>query len=118
MINGRVSNPERACRAAAGGIGPVPFLPTPRPGSSPPSPDDPQAALLSCLIFQQKSAQGSDIVVPERLTKAKERLEDIARSVANLQLKCGIDTVPSEFVRNTVRDRSPDHQRQDRHSTP
>lgn len=41
-------------------------------------------------------------MVPDRLMKAKDKLEDIARSIANLQLKNGIDCVPSEFVRDTV----------------
>lgn len=57
-------------------------------------------SLLSCLIFKQRNC--SPPVLTERLTKAKDRLETIAASVANVQLKCGVDILPAEFVRENI----------------
>jgi antiviral helicase SKI2 len=59
-------------------------------------------ALLSCLIFQQRNR--SDPVLSSRLEEAKSRLVTISTAVANIQLKAGVDIVPSEFVRENVND--------------
>lgn len=64
-------------------------------------PPEQSAALLSCLIFQQK-ATPADIALPPSLEKALEKLQNIALSLGHLQLKKGIDLVPAEYVRASV----------------
>jgi len=57
-------------------------------------------AVLSCLIFQEK--QADEPVLPERLIAARAELERVARSVAQLELQCGLDVDPADFVRDNL----------------
>lgn len=57
-------------------------------------------SLLSCLIFQEKNAD--DPQLPDRLVSAKASLERITLSLGQLQLQCGLDVVPEEFVHESI----------------
>lgn len=57
-------------------------------------------ALLSTMIFHGKSQ--AEPVLTDRLQDALESLKKVAMSLGNLQLKCGLDIVPSEYVRDNV----------------
>jgi antiviral helicase SKI2 len=57
-------------------------------------------SVLSCLIFQEK--QADEPVLPERLQVARAELERVARSVAQLELQCGLDVDPQDFVRDHI----------------
>lgn len=57
-------------------------------------------SLLSCLIFQERHADEPQL--PERLIAAKAALDRVTLSLAQLQLQCGLDLVPEDFVAENV----------------
>jgi len=58
-------------------------------------------SLLSCLIFQEKNADPPELT--DRLLSAKQRLEHVTLRLGELQLRCGLDIVPADFVKQSVR---------------
>ncbi|XP_033117389.1 DExH-box ATP-dependent RNA helicase DExH11-like [Anneissia japonica] len=54
-------------------------------------------ALLSCMVFQQKTCSSPDLT--DNLVKGMEKIKAIARSLAILQQDCGIDVDIEEYVR-------------------
>ena len=57
-------------------------------------------ALLSCLIFQQRLDDAPPL--PESLACLDRSLLEITTSLANLQLKAGLDTSPQQFYKENV----------------
>jgi antiviral helicase SKI2 len=58
------------------------------------------AALLSCLVFQDKTE--NEIEVPERLQTGYKSLQTLGISLANLQIEYGLKMSPLEYVKEHI----------------
>jgi antiviral helicase SKI2 len=57
-------------------------------------------AVLSCLICQDKTEAGYELT--DKLAKAKENLVQLTMSLGQLQMEHGLDTSPTEYVREVL----------------
>ena len=57
-----------------------------------------QAALLSCLVFSEKGAEGSDEGLPDHLATPLRQMQAAARRVATVMQECKIQVDTEECV--------------------
>lgn len=57
-------------------------------------------SVLSCLIFQEKNAD--DPILNDKLLEAKKNLDNVCYSLGSIQLECGMDIIPAEYVRDSL----------------
>jgi superfamily II RNA helicase len=59
------------------------------------------AALLSCMTFDERNSKGDDdptVGMKPFLLKPFQKLQEVARSVAKVEIACGMDINEDEFV--------------------
>jgi len=56
------------------------------------------AALLSCLVFSEKGAEGSEDALPEHLSQPFHELQTAARHVARIMQDCKLSVDIEEYV--------------------
>jgi len=58
-------------------------------------------SLLSCLIFQQKT--DVEPVLTDSLKKALDHMSAVTKNLGVLQLQCGLDTPPDDYVKSNIK---------------
>eukprot|EP01125_Pyxidicula_operculata_P018864 TRINITY_DN6765_c0_g1_i1.p1 TRINITY_DN6765_c0_g1~~TRINITY_DN6765_c0_g1_i1.p1 ORF type:complete len:1333 (-),score=325.04 TRINITY_DN6765_c0_g1_i1:37-4035(-) len=61
------------------------------------------AALISCLVFQEKATEKPEIPTTG-LKAGLNTLNQIATSLANVQIDCGLPTTPEDYIKDHIND--------------